>query len=559
MGNIGQLPRFGKGRAVRVLALAAAGLAAASSSGALAADLGGGGGFKDGGCDPYKDYSCLDSYLGAGILERFFNYQMLEIGHGTAPADPKAPPAARDGWPRTPATMPPMAYGEWPTGATTSIGVTRPSNADSPLMVAIANTDAGKWMADNHIQVYGWVNGGGNLSTNSGGKGANWPVSYTYSSNTVTLNQAVLYVERVPDTVQTDHVDWGFRISGIYGQDYRYTNSYGIASWQFNGQNLENGYDFPMVYGEVYIPRIMEGLNIRFGRYISIPDIEAQLAPNNLTYTHSLTYGYDNYTNTGITASLQATKQLLLQFAVSDGTETPLWNNGVRLKNLMPGNALYSGSTFLKDPGNQPTFTACARYTWNNGWDAFYPCVNGINNAEWGYNNLQWHGFTYYHRFNDKWHIDFEAYEQDEKGVPNLRNSTAMGIFNGGGTPFSPQYVARNSPFLAYCGNSTDLKCNPFEISALAYLNYTPDSLNNWTVRLEFTDDQMGWRMGTPTRYWDTSLSWQHWLSPQIEMRPEISYWKSFDGNAFNGNPSKGIAGDKNNMVEVSSDIIVHF
>jgi len=31
-----------------------------------------------------------------------------------------------------------------------------------------------------------------------------------------------------------------------------------------------------------------------------LPDIEAQLAPNNYTYSHSLTYGYDNYTNTGI-------------------------------------------------------------------------------------------------------------------------------------------------------------------------------------------------------------------------------------------------------------------
>ena len=55
----------------------------------------------------------------------------------------------------------------------------------------------------------------------------------------------------------------------------------------------------------------------------------------------------------------------MLQFAVSDGTETPLWNNGVKLTNLMPGNPLYSGTTFLKDPGNQPTFTArlddCAR------------------------------------------------------------------------------------------------------------------------------------------------------------------------------------------------------
>ena len=61
-------------------------------------------------------------------------------------------------------------------------------------------------------------------------------------------------------------------------------------SWQFNGNNQINGYDFPMVYGELYIPQVAEGLMFRVGRYISVPDIEAQLAPNNYTYTHSLTY-----------------------------------------------------------------------------------------------------------------------------------------------------------------------------------------------------------------------------------------------------------------------------
>jgi hypothetical protein len=544
-----------------LFAAAFAGLAVTASHGALAD-----GSLKDGGCDPYKNYKCLDSYLGDGVLERFFNYQMLEIGHGTAPTDPNAPPTSRPGWPRTPATVPPMAYAEWPTGATTSIGVTRPNAVDSPLMVAIANTDAGKWMSDNHLQMYGWVNGGFNLSTNDRGKGANFPVAYTYSSNVASFNQGVLYIERVPDTVQTDHVDWGFRIAGLYGQDYRYTNAYGIGSYQFNGENKANGWDFPMVYGEVFIPKVLEGLNIRFGRYISIPDIEAQLAPNNLTYTHSITYGYDNYTNTGVTASLQTTKQLLLQFGVSVGTETPPWHDSSnRLPNLaqsLPGlgtNPFFGASTFPKDPGNQATFTACARYTWNNGWDSIYPCANGINDGAWGYNNLQWYGFTYYHRFDEKWHIDFEAYTESTRGAPNNRNSTAMAYFNAGGTPFSPQYVKFNAPFLPFCGNADVVKCDPYSIGVLTYLNYTPDPLNNWSLRLEWYDDQFGWRTGTPAKYFDTNLSWQHWLSPQIEFRPEISYWHSFGNAAFNGNPVAAIPGNKRDMVEFASDVIIHF
>ncbi len=67
-----------------------------------------------------------------------------------------------------------MPFTEWPYGGSTSIGVTRPSSIDSPLMAALGNTPAGQWMNDAHIQVYGWINAGGNLSSNSvrGGKRA---------------------------------------------------------------------------------------------------------------------------------------------------------------------------------------------------------------------------------------------------------------------------------------------------------------------------------------------------------------------------------------------------
>jgi Putative beta-barrel porin-2, OmpL-like. bbp2 len=535
---------------------------------------------KDSGCDPYKDYKCLDSYLGQGVLERFFNYYRLEWGQGTAPTDPNAPPGRVAGWPRTPATVPPMAYTEWPAGAQTSIGVTRPNSVDSPFMNAIANTDMGKWMASENIQVYGWVNGGFNLSTNPGGKGANAPVAYTYLSNNVQLDQAVLYIERLPDTVQTDHVDWGFRLSGLYGTDYRYTNSYGWGSYQFNKKNLENGWDNPMMYADIYVPGVLQGLEFRIGRYISIPDIEAQLAPNNLTYTHSITYGWDNYTNTGIVTSLQVTKNFMLQVGVDDGTETPLWHIGQTEKNLytqagaqaflnanFPGSTapatdpIYPGSSFKKDPGNQPSLAVCAQYKWNDGWDTFYPCIDGINNGQWGYNNIQWHGFTYYHRFNDQWHFDFEAYYLSEKGVLNNRNPIALATLAAGGTWDSPQYIPRNGSNIVYCNTASALTCDVWAVGVLGYLNYTSDPLNNFTLRLEWYDDPQGWRTGTgaQTKYFDTALSWQHWLSPQIEMRPEISYWKSFGTDAFNGNPSLGIAGNKSNMYEFASDIIIHF
>jgi hypothetical protein len=190
---------------------------------------------RGGNCDPYLDYRCLDTYLGNDFFTRFYRYYALEWGHGVAPSDPNAVPGRRPDsvWPATPQSTPPMPFTEWPYGGTTTIGVTRPNSVDSPLMVALSNTQLGAGMNASHVQVYGWVEVGGNVSTNSVKPGGNVPVGYDYTPNTVQLDQAVVYIERLPDTVQNDHFDWGFRLSAIYGVDYRYTTAYGLFSYQW--------------------------------------------------------------------------------------------------------------------------------------------------------------------------------------------------------------------------------------------------------------------------------------------------------------------------------------
>ena len=378
-----------------------------------------------GNCDPYVNYSCLGAYLGSDFVTRLYRYYALEWGHDGAPSDPKAPPARRPEavWPATPQSTPPMPFTEWPYGGSPSIGVTRPGSVDSPLMVALGNTPLGEAMSASHIQVYGWIEPGANLSSNTVKPGGNVPVGYDYTPNTAQLDQAVFYIERLPDTVQNDHFDWGFRVSGIYGVDYRYTTAYGFLSNQLLNHNLVNGFDMPMLYADLYFP-VMQGLNVRIGRFISIPDIEAQLAPNNYTYVHSLTYTYDNFTNTGILGTLAVTRNWMVQLGLVVGTETMPWNIGARIPNPDP-NPLYPGTTMLKDPGAQPSAVAGLRWTSDSGRDAVYLVANSINSGAWGYNNLNWLGGTYYHKFNDQWHIAFETWNIHEYGVPNLNNPTA--------------------------------------------------------------------------------------------------------------------------------------
>jgi len=162
------------------------------------------------------------------------------------------------------------------------------------------------------IKWYGWAAIGANGSTNNRGnpsKGiaANSPSAYDVYPNTVVLDQLALYTERLADTTQTDHFDWGFRITNLYGQDYRYTTSHGILSQQLLVKNAQYGYDPVMVYLDFYLPKLGQGADLRIGRYVSLPDIEAQLAPNNYSYSHSILYTYDCYTMVGANLTVKLT------------------------------------------------------------------------------------------------------------------------------------------------------------------------------------------------------------------------------------------------------------
>ena len=518
--------------------------------------------------DPYTNYACLDKYLGDDPVTRFFNYYKLEWGHDSAPTDPHAPSTFRPDWKQSfPQSTPPMPFTEWPYGGSELIGENRPASVDSPLMVAIANTGLGKAMSDAHIQVYGWVDPGANISTNSVKPGGNWPAAYSYTPNTAQLDQVVLYMERTPDETQLDHVDWGFRLSGIYGENYRYTTAYGLASYQLLNRNFNNGYDFPMMYGEVYVP-FLAGLNIRFGRYISIPDIEAQLAPNNYMYSHSMTYTFDNYTNTGLMFSQAFNKNWIAQVGVSIGTEAMPWHWGQTLANPFP-NTLYPGNTYAIDPGAVPSITAGVRYQSDSGNDNIYVVANGFNAGNWGYNNLQWLGATWYHKFNDQWHLSFESYWGHQNNVPNALNATTQGILAAAGTPLSQGVngMVFNTPGAAQCSDTAVLSCKAEWVTALVYVNYKINGLNNISFRAEYFDDMEGQRTGTKTAYIETGVGWQHWLSPQIEFRPEVSYYNSLNAPAFNGNFNFNTAGlngpiiapTKNYAIIAESDVIIHF
>ena len=136
--------------------------------------------------------------------------------------------------------------------------------------------------------------------------------------------------------------------------------------------------------------------------------------------------------------------------------------------------------------------------------------------ATWGYNNLQWYGGTYYHKFNDQWHISVESYTLSQNNVLNVTDPAA-GIIANGGYPFSARIGFKfNAPGFAVCSNPAALICTARVLTVLEYLNYRMTDLDNISFRAEFYNDENGQRTGTKSRYVEFGLGWQHWLSPQV-------------------------------------------
>jgi putative OmpL-like beta-barrel porin-2 len=228
------------------------------------------------------------------------------------------------------------------------------------------------------IKMYGWANAGINASTSSK---SNIPESYATVPNQIELDQGVLRIERLPDTVQTDHVDWGLRLTSMYGIDYRWTTSQGWFSGQLLHHNYLYGFDPVEAYALLYVPSVAKGMVIKVGRYISPPDIEAQLAPDNYLYTHSLMFTYDCYTQTGINAAIKLNDQWSILFGIHAGDDIAPWNGAAH-----------------------PTAMAMARWVSASNNDSLYGGIDSLNGGKFkdGHDNLQQFNVTWTHRFNKR-------------------------------------------------------------------------------------------------------------------------------------------------------------
>jgi len=429
------------------------------------------------------------------LFQRWIDFYHLDWT-GAAPTTPAAP---RRG-PASPLDSPPFPSADWSYGGSPTIGES--DGNVYPLQTAIDG-------ATHRTKLYGWVEPTANLSTS---RDRNYPETNDIYSNRVELGQVVVYLERLPDSVQRTHIDWGYHLTAFYGTDYRSTTNKGYLSSQLLDHNRQYGFDPVLEYIDIYFPHVANGMDLRVGRYISIPGIEAQLTPNNYAFSHSLLYAVDPFTDTGILSTIQLNNRWLIQTGLSAGHDVALWTTDAK-----------------------PSFTGCVDYTTSTVNNNVYLCANGINNGRYAFNNLQMYDATWYHKFNKTWHTATEAWSMYQRDVPSV---------NGPVIPEKGTNGANCHPSLQTC-------LAP-EWAAVNYLNKELSPHDAISLRTDFLNDKKGQRTGYATRYSEETLFYNHWIGTTVQLRPEIRFDHAWDRRSYD-------KGTRTNQFTAATDLIVHF
>jgi hypothetical protein len=414
-----------------------------------------------------------------------------------------SPSPAKRG-PASPLDSPPFPSSDWSYGGAPDIGA--PDGNVYPVMTALR--------ADGQrAKLYGWIAPGLDISTSSR---TNTPEVYDATPNRLELDQGILIYERLPDTVQIAKFDWGFHFTGLYGTDYRYTAAKGYFSKQLLKYNRQYGVDIPLEYFDFYFPHVAQGMNLRFGRFISVPGIEAQLAPNNYIFSHSVLYFIDPFTDTGLLATVKFNDRWLLQGGITAGHDVAPWTSDAK-----------------------PSGTACLDYTTTSVNDNFYLCANGVNSAKFAYDNVQQYDATWYHRFSKTWHVASEAWFMYQRDVPNVTPQILHPVYVQSGVNGAICY-------------GPELRCLAQEYAAENYIEHELSSKLMLSFRSELVDDKKGQRTGYATKYTENTLSATRYIGSTIMVRPEIRFDHSWDVKAYDD-------GRARNQFTVAGDLIYRY
>jgi hypothetical protein len=381
-----------------------------------------------------------------------------------------------------------------------------------PLTEALEKGPNGEFWKDSRLKVYGWADPSVTWGTS---RNSNIPMVYNIVPNKLELSQAILIFERQTDSNQTDDFDWGFKVTNLYGMDYRYTTAKGWFSDQLLKHNHLYGWDPLQLFLDIYVPGVAEGMILRVGRYISPIDIEAQLSPENYLYSHSVMYSVDPYTFTGIQGIFKLSDQWFAMTAIHAGNDMAPWTTS-----------------------SQPNGEFLLKWVAPNNKDILFGGIDSIGHGYYKnhHDDLQVASVLWEHKFTDRLHTVTESYYIFQRNA-----LTAGTVIDGPPHPYFPGV----GPGKLIHGLSDSL-------GVVNYTAYKLSEKDRLVLRSDLLADFQGQRLGFKTTYFEHTLGWAHYFYDWLIFRPEVRFDYTTGAKAMDN-------GTKREMFSFSADMIVRF
>lgn len=314
------------------------------------------------------------------------------------------------------------------------------------------------------LDISGWTE----LSATAGTAGGDHrPMGFNYRSNEFLLQQNWLRVDCEFDGGTRLHSDWI-----LPGADYNFTRAVGL----FDDQDNRYGIDPVQFFLSRKFDDVGEGLELTLGRFFAPFGVESVAGPENTLVSHSYSFIYNPFTQTGGLAQLAVNDSLTLR-----------------------GGVVLGSDVFIHE-SNTPTFLA--GFHWVNddedlGVDFLSITSNGRYDVRYGVHNPQVFDLVVTHEVSDTVSVTLEGlggYETDFPGVGRA-----------------------------------------YWYSGVAYVDWALEDDLAAAIRLELFNDEHGNRTGSPGLYTGLTggLSWR-W-NDHLVIRPELRFDHNNESRPFDG------------------------
>lgn len=351
-------------------------------------------------------------------------------------------------------------------------------------------------LEEQDVYVHGWLSPSYNRGSNSQ---TNLPIGFPFIPNQLEMDQGVVIVEKKVNTVQTQAVDVGFKLTNLYGLDYQFTVMKGVFSNQI-AESLQNGYDPVEAYTQIYFPFIAQGSILTVGRYLAPADVEVPYTNETTLVSHSMGFLWGAYTNAGFNFDTKINDHWAVLLGMHFGSDMAPWSIS-----------------------SQPTFQAFVQWISNDNNDSIWTGIDALNNGEFKnyHDNLQEFTLVWSHRFSPETYLATEFYYEYQYnarlGSSCLRQDVVGNEFRCG-----PVIPGKSSSF-----------------SAMGQLQHKWTEKDFSSFRMDYFDDFQGQRTGYETSYLTWSLGLTHMLMNTLKVRPEIRVGTSTKGSPYNNGENK--------------------